>query len=115
LLAALAQAPHLPEAIVVDGYVWLGPERRPGLGARLFEALAGASAVVGVAKAPFFGTVAAPVRRGHSQRPLWVTAAGIEDRDAAAHIESMHGQFRIPTLLKAVDRSCRSAGQSVSD
>src|SRR5437763_16343625 len=27
------------EAIVVDGYVWLGDEQRPGLGARLHEAL----------------------------------------------------------------------------
>src|SRR5262245_57550845 len=41
LLAILARAPTLPETIVVDGYVWLDAERRPGLGAHLFNTLGG--------------------------------------------------------------------------
>src|SRR6476661_3945748 len=47
LLAVLERGPAA-EVIVVDGYAWLGPGQ-PGLGAHLFEALGGRSAVVGVA------------------------------------------------------------------
>jgi deoxyribonuclease V len=38
LLAVLALDP-LPECVVVDGYVWLDGEGRPGLGAHLWEAI----------------------------------------------------------------------------
>jgi deoxyribonuclease V len=109
LMAVLGRAPAVPEVIVVDGFVWLGEECRPGLGARLYEALGGAAAVIGVAKTPFWRTPAVAVRRGRSNRPLWITAIGIDGPEAAEHIRAMHGPFRIPSLLKAVDRACRSA------
>ena len=99
-------AHHTGHAVLVDGFVWLG-EGRPGLGARLYEAIGGAYPVVGVAKNPFRGAPAAAITRGGSARPLYITAVGLATSDAAARVESRHGPHRIPTLLKAVDRLCR--------
>jgi deoxyribonuclease V len=94
------------ETIVVDGYVWLG-ERTPGLGAHLYEALRWRVPVVGVAKARYAGAPAEEVQRGGSRRPLYITAAGIDPRTAARYVQSMHGAYRIPTLLRRVDQLCR--------
>ncbi len=95
-----------PELVVVDGHVWLAPER-PGLGHYLWEALDRATPVVGVAKAPFVGGEPVEVHRGGSARPLLVTAIGTDAREAAAAVTRMHGAHRIPTLLKRVDHLCR--------
>ncbi|WP_009962015.1 endonuclease V [Verrucomicrobium spinosum] len=38
LLAAIQSLDEPPALILIDGYVWVGPSR-PGLGARLYEAL----------------------------------------------------------------------------
>jgi deoxyribonuclease V len=109
ILAVLQEAGRKFETIVVDAYVTLDPSGAPGLGARLYEALDGAS-VVGVAKTRFApATTAIPVMRGKSTRPLWVTSMGIEPRRAAEAVENMHGAARIPTLLRLVDREARSA------
>ncbi len=109
LLSVLGRLPKQPEIIFVDGYVWLGEQSHPGLGAYLYEALGGTSAVIGVAKTLFKeGPAVRGVRRGTSVRPLYVTAAGIDLNEAAEHVVQMHGKFRIPTLLKKVDRLCRS-------
>ena len=65
--------------------------------------------VIGVAKTSFRGSgFAQAVLRGTSQRPLYVTAAGMKPEIAAAHVLSMHGEYRIPTLLKRADQLCRS-------
>ncbi len=96
------------EAVVVDGYVWLGEERRPGLGAKLYDALGKITPVIGVAKSWFAGTTGAiAVLRGRSARPLFVTAAGMVPEKAAECIRLMHGEHRIPTLLKRADRLSR--------
>lgn len=108
LLALLEELTAPPETIVVDGYVWLGPERRPGLGAHLHAALQGSIPVIGVAKTRFAGTpTEAELLRGASQRPLYVTAAGLDTETAKARIAAMHGRHRVPTLLAEVDRACR--------
>ncbi len=107
LLAVLAQAPAPPSLVIVDGFVWLDVGR-PGLGARLHEALGG-TPVIGVAKRPFRDAPAIPVLRGASRTPLLVTAAGIDPRRAAEHVRAMHGAHRLPTLLRRVDRLCREA------
>lgn len=108
LLAVLAKVPAT-ELIVVDGYVWLGGEERPGLGAHLYEALGRTVPVIGVAKTRFNGArLAVPVIRGEgSTRPLFVTAAGMDATEAAARVQSMHGPYRLPTLLRRVDALCR--------
>src|SRR5439155_10587314 len=110
LLTVLAEVAEPLESIIVDGYVWLADEGTPGLGAHLFEALGEAVPVVGVAKTRFASARAArPVLRGDSQRPLFVTAAGIDVEAAAEHVRAMHGEFRLPTLLKRVDHLCRTS------
>jgi deoxyribonuclease V len=99
------------DCIVVDGYVYLGSERRPGLGKHLFDALEQQIPVIGVAKTPFRDTPdSTAVFRGPSTRPLYVTAAGVADDLARQRIRAMHGEHRIPTLLQRVDRLCRQAG-----
>ncbi len=65
--------------------------------------------MIGVAKTRFSGAASVEVRRGDSQKPLYVTAAGVSAEDAASRISEMHGPFRIPTLLKQVDTLARSA------
>ena len=107
LLQVLAAVKEPLEAVVVDGYVWLG-EERPGLGAHLYEALGRRVPVVGVAKTAFHSSLlAVPVTRGSSQRPLFVTAVGLEAPVAAGLVRDMHGPSRLPTLLRRVDRLCR--------
>jgi deoxyribonuclease V len=89
---------------IVDGYVWLDAGR-PGLGAHLHAALA--VPVVGIAKTHYAGADAIAVTRGESAAPLFITAAGLDPRVAAAHVVAMHGPFRIPTLLKRADTLAR--------
>ncbi len=94
------------EAIVVDGYVILDNNGKIGLGGHLFNALSGKIPVVGVAKTGFARNTrhVVEVMRGDSQRPLFVTAMGMDVSVAANHVRSMAGEFRIPTLLKEVDK-----------
>jgi deoxyribonuclease V len=106
LLAVLGRLAVAPAVIVIDGYVWLG-DGVPGLGGHLHSALGGTAAVIGVAKTCFLSAPGMPVLRGSSRRPLFVTAAGIDVAEAAHHIETMHGPYRIPTALKRVDQLCR--------
>ncbi|HWO17236.1 MAG TPA: endonuclease V [Kofleriaceae bacterium] len=117
LLEVLERMPPL-ELVIVDAYVWLGPDQ-PGLGKRLHDARGGI--VVGVAKTRFAGAEASgggarvsggasqviDVRRGDSDRPLHVTAVGMDPAAAAAHVAAMHGEFRIPTLLRRADALAR--------
>jgi deoxyribonuclease V len=103
LLAVLERMPPL-DVVIVDGYVWLGPDR-PGLGWYLHAQRGGV--VVGVAKTRFEGAVAVEVLRGGSARPLYVTAIGVSDAIAADHVRAMHGEHRIPTLLGLADGLAR--------
>lgn len=110
LRAVIAELSFAPSIIVIDGYVWLGATDTPGLGAHLFEELHATTPIIGVAKTRYQNdTWSERVCRGKSHKPLYVTAAGIETRRAAALIASMHGNHRIPTLLKQVDRLARAA------
>jgi deoxyribonuclease V len=47
------------------------------------------------------------VYRGGSKRPLFVTALGVDPQAAANDVQQMHGEHRLPTMLKRVDRLCR--------
>ena len=85
ILAVLRRGRGPIGVVVVDGYVWLGPQR-PGLGAHLHAALGGEIAVIGVAKSPFPGAPATPLLRGDSQRPLYVSSVGVDLASAAASI-----------------------------
>ncbi len=107
LLTVIRQCPVLPDILIIDGYVWLDAHHRPGLGARLHEALHRRCAVVGVAKTAFVGAPALPISRGTAKRPLFVTAVGMDPHQAAVQIAAMHGPHRIPTLIRLADQLCR--------
>lgn len=107
LLELLKQIPQAPSIIVIDGHVWLRPGE-PGLGCHLHQATG--LPVIGVAKTSFDQSPhAAHVLRGDSLRPLFVTSVGMDQQSAADCIHSMHGSFRLPTLLKLADHLCRTA------
>ena len=96
--------------IVIDGFVDLDPAGRPGLGARVHAEFG--VPVIGVAKSFFRGAVhAAPVYRGRSARPLYVTAAGFTVPSAASLVARMAGPYRIPDALRLADRLARGMDQ----
>ncbi len=107
-LHVLRQAPASPSTVVIDGYVWLDAEGKPGFGAHLFRALGETVPVVGVAKSRFKDAAfAVRVYRGSSKRPLYVTSAGIPPQAAADCVTRMHGDHRIPTMIRRVDLLAR--------
>lgn len=114
LIAVLSALQSAIGAILIDGYVVLDAQGSPGLGAHLHAHLGGAVPVVGVAKTAYRGAAfAMPVCRGASQRPLFVTAAGMAAAEAARLVQGMHGAHRLPTLIARVDRLARaSAGET---
>lgn len=97
------------ETLIVDGFVYLGDSW--GLGRHLLEQVRAEAltptAVIGVAKTSFKGARPVEVLRGQSARPLFVTAEGTPANAAADGLRAMHGEHRIPTLLKRVDRLAR--------
>lgn len=96
------------EVIILDGYVWLDGVSKPALGFHLQQAIDFTPVIIGVAKnrhsalGDNFG-----VLRGGSQKPLYVTAMGIDTDRAKEAIANMHGDFRLPTLIKKADSACR--------
>jgi deoxyribonuclease V len=115
LLRVLERCSHNLDIVIVDGFVWLDSDLKPGLGARFCDALDRRIPVVGVAKTRFRGAPAIEVTRGSSKQPLFVTAIGMSVDDAAAGVKRMHGEFRIPTQLYRVDRLARSSPQTQVD
>jgi deoxyribonuclease V len=108
LLAVLQTLPTLT-TVIIDGFVWLDGPGKPGLGAHLFRALGENVPVIGVAKTRFKGAHnVVEITRGTSQRPLIVSAVGVPLAEAAEHVRTMEGEYRIPTLLARVDRLCRA-------
>jgi deoxyribonuclease V len=108
LLAVLRKIKEPLRAVIVDGYVWLDARQTPGLGAHLHNAFLGRVPVIGVAKSPFRGDDwSLRVMRGKSRRPLFVTAAGYPSDEAAEAIRTMHGDGRIPTMLRLADHAAR--------
>ncbi len=91
--------------IVVDGFVFLDDEYKPGLGAHLFNVLENRIPVIGVAKTNFaqINNLKRAVYRGESKKPLYITSMGINVDEAAASVKAMYGQYRIPDLLKQLD------------
>jgi deoxyribonuclease V len=95
----------LPQYIIIDGYVYLDNAKQPGLGKYLYDALNGESAVIGVAKRRYKYTPdETAIYRCGSKRGLYVTAVGVSAVDARNFIMQMHGEHRVPTLLRRVDR-----------
>ncbi len=110
LLHVLGEMALRFDTIVIDGYVHLKPPQQKGLGAHLADSLPYRVPIVGVAKNPFrLAEQYAPVCRGASKKPLYVSAIHMPLDKAAGLVRSMHGNHRIPTLIKEADRLCREA------
>lgn len=94
------------ELLVIDGYVDLAPDGRPGLGGYAHAEFG--VPVIGVAKTRFAtATHALAVLRGRATRPLYVTAAGLPASEAAGIVQRMSGPFRLPDALRLVDALSR--------
>jgi deoxyribonuclease V len=108
LLGAIAKIAEPIDVYVIDAYCHLSAELVPGLGQHLYDALAQKATIIGVAKNRYRDTThAIEVCRGESAKPLFVTSIGMPYDEAARHVKSIVGEFRIPSLLKQVDRLCR--------
>jgi len=91
--------------IIIDGFVILDDQNKIGLGGHLHNQLNSSIPIIGVAKTGFHG-INENVReliRGESKKPLFITALGMDLESAFKNIKSMHGDFRMPTLLQALD------------
>ena len=107
LKAALQKVTQNISVIIIDGYVRFSKDR-PALGWHLFYELKSKIPVVGVAKSRFKSAEkGAAVRRGGSDKLLYVTAIGLPEDEAAEKIKAMHGEFRIPTMIKLADLESR--------
>jgi len=111
LLSIINKIPLDPQhdILLIDGYVVLSDEGKLGLGGYLFNALDGKLPVIGVAKNDFVGLekLKKVVHRGGSKKALFVTSMGFDVQKASELVISMHGEFRLPTILKLVDQKCR--------
>lgn len=96
----------LVSIIIVDGFVYLDDDKKYGLGGHLYEKLNKQIPIIGVAKTNFASIEKdkKALLRGDSKKPLYVTSIGIDLEEAYQKIESMSGEFRMPTLLKEMDR-----------
>ena len=105
-IRAVLAAAGVPDLLIVDGYVDLDPDGRPGLGAHVHDAFA--IPIIGVAKNPFrAATHAVAIRRGDAIKPLYVTSIGIERALAADMVTNMAGKYRMPDALRKVDALAR--------
>lgn len=93
------------ELIIVDSYVILDDNGKLGLGGHLFDKLNKQIPIIGVAKTGFHSNKLNTklLLRGESKKPLYISSAGIELNLAYEHIKSMHGKYRMPTLLQLMD------------
>jgi len=100
------------DCIVVDSFVLLSDEGKLGLGGYLYEALDKKIPIIGVAKSGFHSNKknVAELLRGDSKKPLYISAIGVDLHEAYAKIGSMHGPYRMPTLLQVVDTETKNIG-----
>jgi len=94
------------EAIIIDGYVYIDNHKNFGLGGHLWKALDENIAVIGVGKTTFHTNrqTVVEVFRGTGKNPLYVSAIGMDNNDAAQLVKNMHGEYRIPGILKTLDQ-----------
>ncbi len=94
------------EAFIVDGYVFLGKEEKPGLGYYVYQNLGGSIPVIGAAKSRFKENSenCRELLRGKSAKPMYITSIGISPDEALMKMQKMKGSFRIPDILSKLDR-----------
>lgn len=108
------------EVIIIDGLARLPGSWTEGLGIHLFDALSEiypeyvlggpGPAIMGIAKSKFQGADddngTGKVYRGEAKTPLYTNTNWhhMSTADAIENLAKMHGQYRIPTLLKLLDK-----------
>ena len=108
LMAAIGEYKEPITTVIVDAYVDLDEGGRAGLGRYLYNALGQIVPIIGVEKTKFKDAPSHwELLRGESRNPLRITAAGVIIEQAKAWVSSMHGKYRMPTLLTLVDNLCR--------
>ena len=100
-------------AVIVDSYITLkvGDKEWDGLGAyvnKFLDKIKQHKIIYGVAKSKFgeCDEISCKVYRGKSKNPLYVQTTSAP-KVAGYHVLYMHGKYRIPTMLKEVDRLSR--------
>jgi deoxyribonuclease V len=93
------------ETIIIDGHIYVDDSLQYGLGGYVWELLAKKIPIIGVAKNAFHSNKSSVVAlyRGESKKPLYVSTIGIEIATAVTNLQKMHGDFRIPSILKELD------------
>lgn len=102
------------DTIIVDGYVWLNDNNNnthEGLGKKLYDKIClnyPNINVIGIAKS-LFGNKSkyTTVFRGHSKNPLYITSSDNSDNAYADYVKKMKGKYRIPKLLKLLDKETK--------
>jgi len=108
ILKLIADHQLRPDCILIDGYVFLDGHSEAGLGKYLYDTLDGAASVIGIAKKRYKNIDAKyEIYRGASRKPLYITAVGMDVDQAKRNILTMHGKYRLPTIIKRVDQLCR--------
>lgn len=94
------------EVVIIDGHIYVDDDGTFGLGGYTWESLDKRIPVIGVAKNSFFRNknTVKEVFRGESKKPLYVSSIGIDLDIAINLIKDMKGNYRIPTILKELDR-----------
>ncbi|WP_026715321.1 endonuclease V [Flavobacterium daejeonense] len=94
------------EAVIIDGHIYVDDNGTFGLGGYTWESLDRKIPVIGVAKTSFFRNkkTVKEVYRGESKKPLYVSSIGIDLDFASNLIKNMKGEYRIPVILKELDR-----------
>lgn len=97
--------------IIVDGYVILDDDGKYGLGGHLYEELGEKIPIIGVAKSGYDSNKlnSKALLRGESKKPLYISAIGVELNLAFEYIKSMHGNYRMPTLLQIMDTKTKES------
>lgn len=106
------------DTIIIDGFVWLSEDGKTlvkGLGARLDEAIqrkyCTTKDIIGIAKNKYHVDIpyCEEVTRGlESNKPLYVTCNNTDyTKHFSTLVSRMHGDYRIPTIIKAVDTKTR--------
>ena len=95
------------DAIVIDGFVDLGEDLSPGLGRHLYQEVN--KTVIGIAKNYYTGTKEECfVYRNNSKKPLYVSSTSPYNNLINYYVASMHGRFRLPTLVTKIDLHSRN-------
>ena len=107
ILRVLEKVKEDIDLIIIDSFIWAGEDKK-GLGAHLYESINHKAPIIGVAKSYLKGSTAyIEILRGESTNPLYISSIGIDLNYSAKLIKDLKGDFRIPYILKRVDKLSR--------